>query len=158
MFLCQNHSGLLENVPFEIVSRAVGEIITETEREFAPNTGQIMSKVKSMISVFDAEGQWSYIEYLVRDVPEGYFRKLRDNTDDITQTLISEADIRYMKDVPGALYKQKASFISEYERMKERRERLAIRTGNLLMMSTPEKLALCGVTQNQLQLMHRDEE
>ena len=129
-----------QNVPVELVMLAIDKFI-DTDSAFAPSLGEIMTIVKDSISVYDADSAWSQIEWIVRNVPENYFRNLKQ-LDDIAQKLVKESDIRRFKEEGGAMEKARYGFIQRYNKMRAEREDTAIKTGNLELIADTSKYNL----------------
>ena len=113
--------GCFRNLPYKLVERAVYNIIINDTNPFAPSIGQIMSEVKSLISVYDAETAWSEIEWITRNVSENVHNNIKE-LDDIARTIIRSDDIRRYKENSGSMEKAKYSFIQRYNKKKEELE------------------------------------
>ena len=134
-----------ENISVNLVKKALAMVLAEDKSGFPPAPGKVREKLSSKITVYNAEKEWAEIEYIVRNVPEGYWRRLQQ-CDDITKKIVTEYDIRTWKDVPGAMVKAMPDFIRRYNRLKEDAETQAIESGNLLAISNEERLTALGVT------------
>jgi hypothetical protein len=132
--LWANH---FQNVPVELVMLAVDKYI-DSDSPFAPSLGEIMTLVKDSISRYDADTAWAQVEWIVRNVPEGYSMRLKE-LDDITQRLIKSEDIRRFKEVEGAMEKAKYGFLQRYNKIRAEREDTAIKTGKLEMIADTSK-------------------
>lgn len=132
------------NIPVNIVKKALAMTLAEDKSGFPPTPGKVREKLSSKITIYDAEKAWAEIEYIVRHVPEGYWKRLKQ-CDDITNKIVTEFDIRTWKDVPGAMAKARAGFISRYNGIKEEIETAALESGNLMMISNVSKLSALGV-------------
>lgn len=147
-----------QNIPTKLVMDAVDWFI-DTDSSFAPTLGEIMTRVKQMISVYDADEAWSEIEWITRNVSEGYYKNLRE-LDDIARTLITESDVRRFKEVSGAMDKAKYSFIQRYQKMQREKEIKAVKTGNLMLIANEKKMAAIGMKPADLkvpQIEHTEE-
>jgi hypothetical protein len=133
-----------EKIPVNIVKKALAMTLAEDKSGFPPTPGKVREKLSSKITIYDAEKAWAEIEYIVRNVPEGYWKRLKQ-CDDITNKIVTEFDIRTWKDVPGAMARARAGFINRYNGIKEELETAALESGNLMMISNVSKLSALGV-------------
>jgi len=131
------------NVPAVWVEAAVLHFINEDPTPYAPVIGQITTYIKSQVSSLNADKEWDFIVYLVRDVDEGYYNKLMSH--EITCKLVSPSDIRAYKEDNRRMEMDRTRFIRRYNEEKERLEREAFRTGNFSMIASSEQLKRLGV-------------
>ena len=149
--------GCFRNLPYKLVERAVYNIIINDTNPFAPSIGQIMSEVKSLISVYDAETAWSEIEWITRNVSENVHNNIKE-LDDIARTIIRSDDIRRYKENSGSMEKAKYSFIQRYNKKKEELEAKAIESGNLQLIAKPERLQELAVAPEKIGIEHKEED
>lgn len=145
-----------KNVPAAIVSKAIKTEIAQNRTNFAPSIGEIMYRVKELISVYDSDSAWDEICYLVRMVDIEDVPKAIQGLDDISKQIYSTRDIQRMKNTAGALEKEKPHFISLYSKLKDRKETEAVEKGDLLSISNDSRLAALGVSKSALQIEHRE--
>ena len=145
-----------KNIPYEIVMRAVKSELSENRTNFAPSIGEIMYRVKELISVYDSDSAWDEICYLVRMVDIEDVPKAIQGLDDISKQIYSTRDIQRMKNTAGALEKEKPHFISLYSKLKDRKEAEAVENGNLLSISNDSRLAALGISKSALQIEHKE--
>ena len=145
-----------KNIPYEIVMRAVKKELSENRTNFAPSIGEIMYRVKDLISVYDSDSAWDEICYLVRMVDIEDVPKAIQGLDDISKQIYSTRDIQRMKNTAGALEKEKPHFISLYSKLKDRKETEAVEKGDLLSISNDSRLATLGVSKSALQIDHKE--
>ena len=149
--------GMFQHIPYEIVMKAVKQEISENRTNFAPSVGQIMFRVKELISVYDADAAWSEVCYIVRAVDfEGIPAAVR-GLDDISRQIVTSGDIQRMKETTGALDKEKPRFYAMYAKLKGNKEAEAVETGNLISISSTEKLLSLGAKQSELQIEMKQE-
>lgn len=134
-----------KNVPAAWVEAAVLHFITEDPSPYAPVIGQITTYIKSKVSTLNADKEWDFIVYLVRDVDEGYYNKLMSHP--ITCKLISPADIRAYKEDNRRMEMDRTRFVRRFNEEKERLEREAFRTGNFNLIASSDHLQKLGVKQ-----------
>lgn len=145
-------SDFFQHIPYEIVMKAVKQEISENRTNFAPSVGQIMFRVKELITVYDADSAWAEVCYIVRTVDfEGIPAAVR-GLDDISRQIVTSRDIQRMKETAGALDKEKPRFFAMYSKLKGNKEAEAVETGNLISISSTEKLLSLGAKQSELQI------
>ena len=145
-----------KNVPATIVSKAIKTEIAQNRTNFAPSIGEIMYRVKELISVYDSDSAWDEIRYLVRMVDIEDVPKAIQGLDDISKQIYSTRDIQRMKNTAGALEKEKPHFMSLYSKLKDRKEAEAVEKGDLLSISNDSRLAALGVSKSALQIEHKE--
>lgn len=145
-----------KNIPYEIVMMAVKSELSENRTNFAPSIGEIMYRVKELISVYDSDSAWDEICYLVRMVDIEDVPKAIQGLDDISKQIYSTRDIQRMKNTAGALEKEKPHFMSLYSKLKDRKEAEAVENGNLLSISSDSRLAALGISKSALQIEHKE--
>lgn len=139
-------------IPYAIVMKAVKQEISENRTNFAPSVGQIMFRVKELITVYDVDSAWAEVCYIVRTVDfEGIPAAVR-GLDDISRQIVMSRDIQRMKETAGALDKEKPRFFAMYAKLKGNKEAEAVETGNLISISSTEKLLSLGAKQSELQI------
>jgi hypothetical protein len=141
-----------QHIPYEIVMKAVKQEISENRTNFAPSVGQIMFRVKELISVYDADTAWSEVCYIVRTVDFENIPAAVRGLDDISRQIVTSGDIQRMKETTGALDKEKPRFYAMYAKLKGNKEAEAVETGNLISISSTEKLLSLGAKQSELQI------
>ena len=145
-----------KNVPAAIVSKAIKTEIAQNRTNFAPSIGEIMYRVKELISVYDSDSAWDEICYLVRMVDIEDVPKTIQGLDDISKQIYSTRDIQRMKNTAGALEKEKPHFMSMYSKLKDRKEAEAVEKGDLLSISNDSRLAALGVSKSAMQIEHKE--
>ena len=135
----------------KLVMKAVDRYMDSPER-FAPNVGQIKDIIREMITIYDAEAQWCIIEFCVRSLPEGYSRYMREHLDPIAKELIWSGDVARFKETSGAMDKHRPRFMKEYEAEKRKVEEKAMETGDLMSITSPERIAELGLQPKDLQI------
>ena len=145
-------SEVFKNIPYELVRKAVLKYIETNTTAYPPKPGMINEVIRSMISVYNAEEQWCIIEYCVRSIPEGYSRYMREHLDPIAKELIWSGDVQRFKEVAGAMDKHRPRFMKEYEAEKKKAEEKAMETGDLMSITSPERIAELGLQPNDLQI------
>ena len=147
---------MFKTIPYEIVMRAVKNEIAQNRTNFAPSIGEIMYRVKELISVYDSDSAWDEICYLVRMVDIEDVPKAIQGLDDISKQIYSTRDIQRMKNTAGALEKEKPHCLSLYSKLKDRKESEAVEKGDLLSISSDTRLATLGVSKSALQIDHKE--
>ena len=132
------------NIPIQFVHEAIEEYLDE-DHEFAPNIGHIMTAVKRKITIFDADLQWEWVMYIVRNVTEKLHRAPEKYLDRISQDIVDEYYLKALKEGRTKPEFEKAEFVKRYNKLKELAEKDAVKTGNLLLMSTEQKLQALGI-------------
>lgn len=141
-----------KQVPYKIVTAAVKKEISTNRTSFAPSIGEIMYHVRNLVSVYDAESQFEEICYIVRTVDfEGIVDAVK-RLDPITRTIINSRDIQRLKSAAGSLERERPRFTAAYNKIKDQKEEDAVRSGNMLSISNPERLASLGVTEASAQI------
>ena len=135
----------------KLVMKAVDRYMDSPER-FAPNVGQIKDIIREMITTYDAESQWCIIEFCVRSLPEGYSRYMREHLDPIAKELIWSGDVARFKETAGAMDKHRPRFMKEYETEKRKVEEKAMETGDLMSITSPERIAELGLQPTDLMI------
>ena len=135
----------------KLVMKAVDRYMDSPER-FAPNVGQIKDIIREMITTYDAESQWCIIEFCVRSLPEGYSRYMREHLDPIAKELIWSGDVARFKETAGAMDKHRPRFMKEYEAEKRKVEEKAMETGDLMAITSPERIAELGLQPTDLMI------
>ena len=143
-----------QNVPTALVMKAVDDFI-DTDSKFAPTIGEIMTRVKDEITVFNAETQWAWVQNIVRNDSENLHLSIKKKLDPIAQELIDTSDIKRYKAKEGTMDYDKKEFVDEYNKRKEKREREAVKTGNLYLISRPDKLMQLGL-KDYVQIEHKE--
>ena len=132
--------GMFSHIPYEIVMKAVKQEIAENRTNFAPSVGQIMFRVKELISVYDADTAWSEVCYIVRTVDFENIPAAVKTLDDISREIVTSRDIQRMKDTPGAMDKEKPRFYAMYAKLKDKKESAAVDSGDLMSISSKERM------------------
>jgi hypothetical protein len=148
---------IFKMIPYSIVMKAVKQEISENRTNFAPSVGQIMFRVKELISVYDADTAWSEVCYIVRTVDFEGIPAAVKGLDDISRQIITSRDIQRMKESAGALDKERPRFFAMYSKLKDTKEAEAVESGDLISISSNDRLLSLGVKQSELQIEMKQE-
>ena len=146
-----------QHIPYEIVMKAVKQEISENRTNFAPSVGQIMFRVKELISVYDADSAWADVCYIVRTVDFEGIPAAVKGLDDISRQIITSRDIQRMKESAGALDKERPRFFAMYSKLKDTKEAEAVESGDLISISSNDRLLSLGAKQSELQIEMKQE-
>lgn len=139
-----------KDFPYSIVNKAVTKIIKTSRSPYAPVIGEIMATITRMVTVYDAGEQWDRVKYIVRNVEEGRHRAIREQLDDIAQSLVTESDIRHWQENSGSMDYDRADFVKRYEKIKAEKEGDALLTGNLGAISDKARIEALGLRRDML--------
>lgn len=145
--------GAFKEIPYAIVRQTVVKIITESDREFAPNIGQVMAMIRKCISKYNAEEEWAFVCWIVRNADRDSISKELREADEITRKIVSSQDIRRWKDTAGSLDRERPHFIERYNSIANEKENEAIKSGNIMSITTEEKLKAIGITAPKTELI-----
>lgn len=153
-FLTMLYAETFKNIPAGVVTQAIKRELVSNRTNFAPSIGEVVYQVKSLISVLDANTAWEEVCYIVRFVdPEKVPAALR-GLDEISRKIVSSRDIQRMKNSSGALDSFRPTFYAAYNKAKDQKENAAVESGNLLSISSKERMLELGrkYTANQLEI------
>ena len=145
-----------KNVPYILVRRGLVQYMEESETGFPPPIGMVMANIKSAISDLSAEEQWDLVMHIVRDVPDMIHRAIPKYLDEIAQDLVDPNYIRSLKEGRANVSVEHSHFLKRYNERKSEKEREAIKSGNLLLVSNEQKLAQLGIAKNDLLIEHKE--
>ena len=142
-------SEAFEKMPFELVRKAVISITLESEREFAPNVGQVNARIKALVlpnTEEEASDAWERVRSFIRDYHPEDYRKKYEVLPERVRKILSCTDIREigMADQTQLGYIH-SRFLKSYASVKESEEAVAITKGTLIGMADTEKLAEIGI-------------
>ena len=146
-----------QHIPYAIVMKAVKQEISENRTNFAPSVGQIMFRVKELISVYNADSAWAEVCYIVRTVDFEGIPAAVKGLDDISRQIITSRDIQRMKESAGALDKERPRFFAMYSKLKDTKEAEAVESGDLISISSNDRLLSLGAKQSELQIEMKQE-
>lgn len=148
---------MFKTIPYRIMETAVKKELAANRTNFAPSIGEIMFQVKDLISVLDANTAWENICYIVRTVDFEKIPEAVRGLDEISRKIVTSRDIQKMKESSRAMDSFRPTFLSAYNREKDKRETAAVETGNLLSISSKEKMLQLGANPAELQIEMKQE-
>ena len=136
--------------PYQLVNMAVTAIIQDSDREWAPNIGQINTKIKTMLtqdSETEAVDAWYEMLNFIHKYGQEEYHEHYEKLSPRIRRLIKVPDLREIANNNSADNEQfeKPRFIGQYKRIKEADEADAISTGRLEEIVSKAKLAELGL-------------
>ena len=139
-YLTALYTETFKNVPAGVVAQAIKKELAYNRTNFAPSIGEVMYQVKNIVSVLDVNSAWEDVCYIVRVVDTENIPAAVRKLDEITRSIVTSRDIQRMKESSAALETYRPMFFSRYNKAKENKEDKAIESGNLLSISSRERL------------------
>lgn len=139
-----------KNMPYQLVNMAVTAIIQDSDREWAPNIGQINTKIKTMLtqdSETEAVDAWYEMLDFIHKYGQEEYHEHYEKLSPRIRKLIKVPDLREIANNNSADNEQfeKPRFIGQYKRIKESDECDAISTGRLSKIISQERMAELGL-------------
>jgi hypothetical protein len=139
-YLTALYAETFKNVPAGVVAKAIKRILATNRTNFAPSIGEVVYRVKELISVYDPDSAWEDVCYIVRVVDFENIPSALKGLDDIAQKIVTSRDIQRMKESSKELSSFKYTFISAYNKEKDKKESAAVDSGDLMSISSKERV------------------
>lgn len=130
-----------KNLPCEIVFKAVKEIIYQSESDFAPNIGQVNSKIRDIVAPevdMEAIKAWEELRKFIRRMSRDKQNDMQDymSLNQITRSMYDYNFILSMSYMESAQIEYRRNeFLRMFKERSEKKNLAAIQTGNFIALS-----------------------
>lgn len=155
-----------ERLPYQAVEQAVGSIISTDTREFAPNVGQIKSRIMDSIAL-DVEQKaihaWEKLRMFIRSTSSWNTKAeempMYEKLDVITRRIYSYREAKSLALFSSdTLEYRRSEFIRLYRKLAEKRNEELLMDGNLVELADgKERFLSLGYTSDDIQQITYDQ-